>query len=163
MSKLLQREDAVHVSIRKHLKKNGWILIAGEYPNGSDDELHSLKVMDSLFSKDHNLDHRRHSFNKLIPDLIAYKEGIFLIIEIKTRYNKQDEEKLKILFSSRIQDLRKCLKDFLKRYMPEQNIDVFTSQLIPTMGFSKGDFQLESGFVYLKVDSLDSIDIIWNA
>ena len=81
MNSLLLREDAIHLTIRKELKKRGWKLIAGEYPNGSDDELHSLKVVDPFFARDESPDHRRHSINKLVPDLVAYKDSSFLIIE----------------------------------------------------------------------------------
>ena len=28
-------ESYVHVAMREYLKKEGWLLIAGEYPNGS--------------------------------------------------------------------------------------------------------------------------------
>ena len=32
-------ESYVHVAMREFLKEEEWLLIAGEYPNGSDDEL----------------------------------------------------------------------------------------------------------------------------
>ena len=157
MSNLLKREDVIHFAIRKYLRKQGWILVAGEYPNGSDDELHSLRIMDPVFAKDDSPDHRRHSINKLIPDLVIYKDSEFLIIEIKPRFDKGDEEKLKELLFDRSEDLKVYLSEFVERYLPRENIDVSDSKLTPCLGFAKGDYTVTKGFTYILVDSMDSI------
>ena len=57
--------------------------------------------MDPYFARDQSPDHRRHSLNKLVPDLIAYRDNEFLIIEMKPRYSKADEDKLLELLSGR--------------------------------------------------------------
>ncbi len=160
MSNYLNREDVIHFCIRQNLVKNGWILIAGEYPNGSDDELHSLKIMDPYFSKDDSPDHRRHSLNKLVPDLIAFKGDEFLIIEMKPKYSKLDEEKLYELLTQRREDLVKCLREFIKRYMSDLKIDVTKSKLIPTLAFASGKYPEKPGYMYLLVNSLDSVEIV---
>jgi hypothetical protein len=95
-------ETFVHVAIRKFLKDNGWKLIAGQYPGGSDDELHTVNIYDPLLAKDQSPDHRRHSFGKLVPDLIAYKNQTILIVEAKPEYSPSDKEKLKYKRSSNI-------------------------------------------------------------
>ena len=41
-------ESFVHVAMREYLKNRGWLLIAGEYPNGSDDELNVLSISDPI-------------------------------------------------------------------------------------------------------------------
>ena len=45
-------ESYVHVAMREFLKKEGWLLIAGEYPNGSDDELNVLNISDPTVARD---------------------------------------------------------------------------------------------------------------
>ena len=85
-------ETFVHVAIRNYLKLQGWSLLAGQYPGGSDDELHVFNVFDPLLAKDESPDHRRHSFGKLVPDLIAFKDDTLLIIEAKPEYSASDKD-----------------------------------------------------------------------
>lgn len=54
-------ESFVHVSMRQCLKRSGWLLIAGEYPNGSDDELNVLSISDPVVARDNSPAPRRHS------------------------------------------------------------------------------------------------------
>lgn len=161
MAGLLDREDVIHFSVRKFLKSEGWTLVAGEYPNGSDDELHSLRIMDPYFSKDESPDHRRHSLNKLVPDLVSYKNNEFLIIEMKPKYSKEDEEKLVELLGVRSADLILYLNEFICRYFPDIEINVSESNLTPALGFaSNSEYSRRDGFAYLLVSGLDSVEMI---
>lgn len=163
MKSLLAREDVIHFSVRKYLKNVGWTLIAGEYPNGSDDELHSLRIMDPYFARDESPDHRRHSLNKLVPDLIAYKDNEFLIVEMKPQYSKADEEKLVELLSVREEDLTIYLQEFLVRYMGDLSVNVAKSRLTPALGFGAASpYTSRTGFAYLLVASLDLVELIRN-
>ena len=159
MSKLLNREDVIHFVVRKCLMEQGWKLVAGEYPDGSDDQLHSLRVMDPVFAKDDSPDNRRHSINKLIPDLVTYKDSEFLIIEMKPKYDKGDELKLEKLLGERILDFKSCLKEFIHRYMLGEKIDIDLSTFTPCLGFSNGDYPRKDGFAYIVVNDLDSITL----
>ena len=83
-------ESFVHVAMREYLKKEGWTLVAGEYPGGSADELYVLSIMDPSVACDNSPDPRRHSEGEIIPDLFAYKAGVMLIIEAKPKYSFDD-------------------------------------------------------------------------
>ena len=94
-------ESYVHVAMRQFLKREGWTLVAGEYPGGSDDELYVLSIMDPEVARDNSPDPRRHSEGEIIPDLFAYKDSKMLVIEAKPKYSAADREKLKMLFSTK--------------------------------------------------------------
>lgn len=94
-------ESYVHVAMREFLKKEGWLLIAGEYPNGSDDELNVLSISDPTVARDHSPDPRRHSRGEIVPDLVAYKNGTILIVEAKPKYSLDDKYKLIDLLSTK--------------------------------------------------------------
>ncbi len=74
------RQDLVHYSVREFLRSKGWQLIAGQYPNGSDNELPPLNVLDPNLARDNSPDPRRHSKNKYVPDLVACKQKLMRLI-----------------------------------------------------------------------------------
>src|SRR5687768_6366922 len=88
------REDIIHFYMRRDLRARGWELLGGQYPNGSDDELPAFSVMDPLLARDRSPDHRRHSLNKVVPDLVARNGGLVLVVEAKPTYDREDELKL---------------------------------------------------------------------
>lgn len=148
------REDYIHFAVRNFLKMNGWRLVAGEYPNGSDDELHSLKIMDRYLAKDDSPDHRRHSLNKLVPDLVAYKENEFLIIEMKPKFSIPDKLKLDIMLTERRAEFTHYLEEFLARYPIVPVETVHSSNFSPCLGFeASSKFERARDFVYLFVTS----------
>ena len=69
-------ESFVHVAMREYLKSRGWLLIAGEYPNGSDDELSVLSISDPVVARDNSPDPRRHSSGEIIPDFRNHILGV---------------------------------------------------------------------------------------
>ena len=147
------REDFIHFFARKFLRSNGWELIAGQYPNGSDDELTSLNIMDPVLAKDESPDPRRHSKNKLVPDIVACRGKNVLIVEAKPRYDIEDKGKL-----SEIVGVRK--KDFmysLAQKIEERNINLTYRLsdliLVPCLCFSSPSirFPISQGFAYLIV------------
>lgn len=158
---MLNREDVIHFVTRKFLTEDGWLLLAGEYPNGSDDELHSLRIMDKLLAKDNSPAHRHHSLNKLVPDLIALKNDELLIIEMKPSYSKQDEIKLLEMLNDRRDEFDFYLKEFCQRYYPNIEKKLHKIKLTPVLGFSsESSLKKHSDFKYILVKSLDTATFI---
>lgn len=157
------REDYIHYLVRKLLRNSGWKLIAGQYPNGSDDELSSLYVVDPTLAKDQSPDHRRHSKNKFVPDLLASKENLILIIEMKPSYSVKDEAKLETLTSVRVDDLKASLKAYnSNRALLKLPIDDY--MFIPSLGFSKNSkYTNNDSFCYFLVDKKDRVHFTGNA
>lgn len=130
------REDVIHYSVREFLREAGWKLVAGQYPDGSDDELAPLNVVDPELARDNSPDHRRHSKNKLVPDLIACHENVMVVIEMKPSYSPEDEAKLLRLLNERMRDFLTALKAFvaLRRIALPEPIEDFS--FVPCLGFS---------------------------
>src|SRR5688572_15311634 len=95
------REDLIHVAVRRVLRNNGWSLVAGQYPNGSDDELPPLNIVDPLVACDDSPDPRRHSLDKLVPDIVAGNGRLLIIAEHKPRYFPDDAIKLSDLIETK--------------------------------------------------------------
>jgi len=75
--------------------------------------------MDPLLCGDACPDPSRHSENKLVPDLFAWKPGYLLVIEMKPSFSVQDEQKLISLLTTRRNHLHLALETFAKdRSMP---------------------------------------------
>lgn len=157
-------ESFVHVAMREYLRKEGWILVAGEYPGGSDDELYVLSIMDPAVARDNSPDPRRHSEGEIIPDLFAYKDGIMLIIEAKPKYSLEDKEKLRELLTSKYDLLCESLRKFSYERRVLTGIDFRSIEYVPVLAFEneKGiKYQEERGFAHLYVKALDDARIIF--
>jgi hypothetical protein len=132
----LVREDIIHYAVRKYLRDAGWDLVAGQYPNGSDDELSPLNIVDRTVSCDNSPDHRRHSSGKLVPDLVAYKNGTLLIIEMKATYSPSDEAKLLSIITDRRDDFLGALRILLASTRPALAGFLNELQLVPCLGMT---------------------------
>lgn len=153
------REDFVHVAVRRVLVRNGWTLIAGQFPNGSDDELPTLSVMDPLLARDQSPDPRRHSFNKFVPDLIARCGAIVLIVEMKPRFSEDDELKLRNLLDKRRDDFFRALRDLLQARGAESSFAVNELILVPALGFSAPKRRVKPAiFCHFRVFGLDTVE-----
>ncbi len=150
-------ETYVHIAIRKYLKSNGWLLIAGQFPGGSDDELHIFNVVDPELAKDDSPDHRRHSFGKFVPDLIAFKNNELIAIEAKPEYSASDEEKIKYLLTNKRQDF---LRD-LNKFIAEKDIQGLPPleglKIIPALAFLSEYSAPNDNLAHLKVVDLDTV------
>lgn len=152
------REDLVHVAVRRFLRASAWRLIAGQYPNGSDDELPPLNIMDPLLARDDSPDHRRHSKNKFVPDLVAYQSSVMLVIEMKPAYSFPDEQKLITLLSQRRNDLISSLNNLqrLRRLEFDQPIEEIT--FVPSLAFgASSKYQAKPDFCYFRVVDLSNV------
>lgn len=157
-------ESFVHVSMRQHLKKDGWLLIAGEYPNGSDDELNVLSISNPTVARDNSPDPRRHSSGEIIPDLIAYKDGIILIIEAKPNYSLEDKAKLINLLSNEKGRLINALRKFSQGKAEFSHINYSEVDYIPVLAFGNPSYSIthiDPGFGHIYVKALDEAKLIF--
>ena len=117
---MVWKEGFIHLAMRRFLRQDGWFLIAGEFPGGSDHELYPLNVVDPKYAKDCSPDPRRHSLGELIPDLVALKNNLLIIAEAKPTYDKNDFAKLECLIGERRDHLLMALQKFaMDRNVPE--------------------------------------------
>lgn len=157
-------ESFIHVSMREFLKKNGWTLIAGEYPGGSDDELYVFGVMDPAVARDNSPDPRRHSEGEMIPDLLAYKGGVILVIEAKPRYSLEDKRKLKRLFTEKRDLLTASLERFCRSRHILPGIDVRHADYVPVLAFENPGLRPvgeDPGFAHIYVKSLEEARLVF--
>ena len=157
-------ESFVHVSMRQYLKINGWLLIAGEYPNGSDDELNVLNISDPAVARDNSPDPRRHSAGEIIPDLIAYKDGVILIIEAKPYYSLDDKEKLINLLSNAKGRLITALWKFSQGKAEFSHINYDLVSFIPVLAYGNPSYtttHIDPGFGHIYVKTLDEAKLIF--
>ena len=152
---MTRSEGHVHIYMRTFLRREGWQLVAGEYPGGSDHELYPLNVVDPTVARDDSPDPRRHSSGELIPDIVALCSRKLLIGEAKLRYHDGDRAKLDYLLSERRSDLLTALRTFaVERKVPEL-LPVETLEIYPVLIFgSQSDAPaIPAGFSYLRVTS----------
>lgn len=157
-------ESFVHVSMREFLKRNNWLLIAGEFPNGSDDELNVLSISDPLIARDNSPDPRRHSYGELVPDLVAYKNGCVLIIEAKPQYSQDDKDKLNFLLSKGKERLILSLKKFSSGKNQLTHIDFDEVEYTPVLAFENPTYRLhiiDNGFGHIYIKSLDEAKMVF--
>ena len=135
---MIWSEGHIHLYMRAFLKGEGWQLIAGEYPGGSDHELYPLNVVDPTLARDDSPNPRRHSLGELIPDIVALRGRSLLIGEAKPRYDKCDRAKLDRILTERRSDLLAALRTFaLERGFPEL-CPVETLVMHPVLVFRAG-------------------------
>lgn len=157
-------ESFVHVAIREYLKKYGWLLIAGEYPNGSDDELNVLSISDPIVARDNSPDPRRHSAGEIIPDLIAYKNGVILIIEAKPGYSIEDKEKLNNLLCNERSRLISSLEKFSAGKHLYSDIDYKKAIYVPVLAYGNPTYKVayrDPGFGHIYVKTLNAARLIF--
>ena len=157
-------ESFVHVAMREYLKSRGWLLIAGEYPNGSDDELSVLSISDPVVARDNSPDPRRHSSGEIIPDLIAYKNGVIFVIEAKPGYSIVDREKLDNLLNNEKNRLVASLEKFSVGKKQYSDIDYNDAIYVPVLAYGNPAYRVahrDSGFGHLYVKSLSEARLIF--
>lgn len=148
-------EGHVHVAMRRFLSNQGWQLVAGEFPGGSDHELYPLNVVDPAVARDESPDPRRHSLGELIPDLVALHDTKLLIGEAKVRYDEGDRAKLSLLLSERKSHLLAALQTFARERRVPALLPVERLVLHPVLVFGADTAapKPSGGFSYLRVVS----------
>jgi len=153
-------ETHVHVAVRNWLKRSGWKLIAGQYPGGSDDECSALNIVDPALAKDKSPDPRRHSDNKLVPDIVALSGRNLLLIEMKPNYSKADQEKLEYLVGERSFDLVLALKKFALDKGCKDLEPIETLVFNIGLGFSKkSTYQRDRHITYFLFEDLETVEV----
>jgi hypothetical protein len=149
-------EGHIHVAMRQVLADHGWLLVAGEFPGGSDHELYPLSIVDSAVARDDSPDPRRHSLGELIPDLVALQGRELFIGEAKVRYDERDCQKLGMLVSERREHLLTALRTFARERRVPQLLPVDTLVLRPTLVFRANAAapSPSRGMSYLRITSL---------
>ena len=148
-------EGVIHLCMRDYLSRQGWQLVAGEFPGGSDHQLYPLNVVDPALARDESPDPRRHSLGELIPDLVALRSRDLFIGEAKLSYDDGHRTKLAHLLDERMDHLLLALQTFaLERRVP-QLLPVETLKMYPVLVFrSESDApSLPPGFSYLRIVS----------
>ena len=148
-------EGHIHLAMRRSLTDLGWLLVAGEYPGGSDHELYPLNVVDPAVARDGSPDPRRHSKGELIPDLIALRGRDLFIGEAKVLYDRRDKSKLENLISERKQHLVAALQKFAIERNFQSLLPISTLIFRPTLVFLAGCLAPPpvSGISYLRIIS----------
>lgn len=157
-------EDYIHVAMRQYLKNEGWQLIAGEFPGGTDDELNVLSISDPVVARDNSPTPRQHSTGEIIPDLFAYKDGIILVVEAKPKYSAADREKLIDLFNAKRERMIAALIKFSANKPEFSHIDYKNARYVPTLAFNHSvstEKKADPGFAHIYVESLDKAAMIY--
>lgn len=146
-------ESQIHVCMRDYLKRQGWQLVAGEYPGGSDHELYPLNVVDPALARDESPDPRRHSVGELIPDIVALLDRTLLIGEAKPRHDDKDQAKLMSLLNERKSHLLLALKKFaqerrIPELLPVTGLDIHPVLVFPSDVLAPSP---PPGFSYLRI------------
>lgn len=126
-------EGMVHVAMRMQLRNEGWKLVAGQHPGGSDDELPPLNIVDPEVARDQSPDPRRHSSGKLVPDLVALKGPVLLLVEAKVRYSEEDRLKLLEILGPRRADLMRALRELSRTRNVRELAEPEALEIVPAL------------------------------
>ena len=151
------KEGHIHLAMRHFLRQSGWRLIAGDYPGGSDHELHPLNVVDLRLATDNSPDPRRHSLGELVPDLVALKSNQLIILEAKPNFNFDDYQKLQKLLGERRVDLQEALLKFARDRNVPSLLPLEKLTLMPVLAFKASSVAPppDPDFSYLRILNAD--------
>lgn len=79
-------ETQVFIEVRKYLLADGWVALGGQPPSGTD-HLPVIEIRNPANTG-------KGSKGSYKPDLIAWKDGKLIIIELKPEFNKPDFDKV---------------------------------------------------------------------
>jgi hypothetical protein len=85
-------ETRLYIKLKKYLVKNDWKVIGGQPPSGSD----HLPVIEIKLNRTGG----KGSGDAYKPDMVATKDKVLYIFEIKPKYSRLDCEKLLEVYSS---------------------------------------------------------------
>lgn len=125
-------EERVYLGTKAFFKNNDFIILAGQPPRGSD-SFPVIEIKDS-----NNTD--KGSKNSFKPDLVAYKDNCFYIVECKPEYNNDDYLKLKSILESdeRLESFFSELnqRNLLRRNNIHTSIDDFKLNVYGVLSYS---------------------------
>ncbi len=154
-------EGYIHVAMRGFFKRQGWQLIAGQYPGGTDDELAVLNIVDLDVARDNSPDPRRHSKGKFVPDLFVRKNNEILIIEAKPRFSMEDREKLIELMNEKREELIVAFQKFVIERKIEIPYTISEIQFTPCLAFSSSSKVkiIDPDFKYILVNHIENVEL----
>ena len=132
---MIWSEGLIHMYMRDFLSRQGWQLVAGEYPGGSDHQLYPLNVVDPVVARDRSPDPRRHSSGELIPDLVALQGRSLFVGEAKVGYDEGDRVKLDLMLNDRRDHLLTALRNFSNERDVPELLPVETLDMYPVLIF----------------------------
>lgn len=141
-------ESKIYFYIKKYLRLTGWVLLGGEPPDGSN-ELKRIEIRDP-----EHLD--KGSKGALKIDLIASRDRILLLIEIKPEFDYSDVDKLNYIVNERKQDLFAALLE--RCHLQKENFDY----VIKCLGLNKfKKEQLPSDYLLIHLKDSLKVDILF--
>ena len=85
-------ETQVFIAIKDFLIENDWRLLGGQPPSGTD-HLPVIEIRDPLFKG-------KGSKGSFKPDLIAWKDRLLMVLELKPSYSQSDRRKINLVLQS---------------------------------------------------------------
>ena len=134
----MPNENEVYQLLKHHIEKLGWNVLGGEPPGGTN----HIPVIEL---KDPENREKGSKGSKKI-DLIGFKNGFFLLLELKEQYSKTDVEKLNEIVESKKwrEAFLNALED--KKIITKNKLQISKSQyidskdfLIKSLGFTNSD------------------------
>ncbi len=138
-------ETQIYLFLKRFLPEKNWILVGGEPPDGTN-SMPRIELKD-----ERNLSKGSKGSKKI--DLLFFKEGYFLLLELKEKYNASDVEKLNEIVHSEMwrKALIKALKE--KKALENKGINIEESNyilsdrfIIKSIAYSEGK-ALPEGFI----------------
>ena len=150
------QEDEVYLLVKDWLQDRGWKILGGEPPNGTN-------VIPRLYIKDANYQGKGSKGSKKI-DIVTYKNGYFLLIEVKPTRSRSDEKKLNEIVSEK--KWREAFINALKerRSFPEGALaeETYVEQktyLVKTLAYDIRREEPLDDFIHIFVNPLGEISI----
>lgn len=115
-------ETQIYLNLRKYLPERGWVLVGGDPPDGTN-SIPRIELKEETHTA-------KGSKGSKKIDLLFFKQGYFLLLELKGKYNISDVKKL-----NEIVDTEKWRKAFIlalkeKRALELKNIKINEQEYI---------------------------------
>jgi hypothetical protein len=143
-------EGLLYVRVKEWLQQQDWLVVGGEPPGGTD-------TIPRIEIKDPGKSEKGSRGSKKV-DLIGFKGGYFLLVEIKPRYSLSDSEKLEEIVAKR--ELRVAFVTALseKRALPAEalatdNYTAGSKYLLKAQAFNMSIKSPEYDFIFLIVSN----------
>jgi len=143
--KLMLSEGQIYVRLKNWLPQRVWNVLGGEAPDGTN-------IIPRIEIKDPSYIGKGSKGSKKI-DLIAYKQGYFLLTEIKQSYSYYDTKKLKDIVEDRVR------RAALIRAMKEKR--VFPAEALPEETYIAGSKYLVKAQAFCGVRKLPPADFVF--
>lgn len=140
-------EERVYIGTKRFLKNNDFLVLAGQPPRGVD-HIPVIEIKDPNFTD-------KGSKNAYKPDLVAFKNNAFFIIECKPQYDFGDYCKLKsvLLSDERLHAFYNELtqRGLLRKNNINLSYDYFKSNIFGVLSYSSDI--TTNDLYYIKVNN----------